>query len=236
MRVTNVWKMRVNNTGRVLKYALIISIFASVAFGQATLTARDVINKMAGVYAQSATYRDEGQVTFTDGRILSFKTLFERPTLFKFEFTNSGQVRNVHYVLWRTTPGDVRMWATVRPQVRLMSMHTAIVSVTGVSAASGHNVPVLLMPEGVTGFSLSSSDWMDSTLPEEDVVDGRACYKISGHFPNTGDPLSVWIDKQTFLIRKIVDTHAATTYAPQLNIPIDAALFDFEPPAANPTR
>ena len=69
------------------------------------------------------------------------------------------------------------------------------------------------------------------------MVDGRACYKISGHYLNGPDEtLSVWIDKQSFLIRKFVDKRQTITYSPQVNIPIDAALFDFQPPAANPTR
>ena len=50
------------------------------------------------------------------------------------------------------------------------------------------------------------------------------------------ETLSVWIDKQSFLIRKIVNKRATITYTPQLNRPIDAALFDFQPPAASPSR
>ena len=73
--------------------------------------------------------------------------------------------------------------------------------------------------------------------PEEEMVDGRACYRISGHYPNSSDEtLSVWIDKRSFLIRKIVDRGLTITYSPQLNIPINAALFDFRPPAADPSR
>jgi hypothetical protein len=231
--------IRMKNTSCVLRCFLIITLFASTAFAQAPLTARDVIAKMAGVYAQSASYRDEGQATnIGSGRVLSFTTLFDRPkSSFKFEYTSSNSPSpGNHIVLWRTTPGDVRMWSARIPQIELKSMQMAIASVTGVSGGSGHDVPVLLMrEEGFAGFSLSS-DWMDAALPEEEMVDGRACYKISGHYLHTDDALSVWIDKQTFLIRKIVDKRHTITYSPQVNIPIDAALFAFQPPANNPGR
>jgi hypothetical protein len=91
------------------------------------------------------------------------------------------------------------------------------------------------MPEvGFMGFSLSSN-WMDAAPPEDEMVDGRACYKISGQY-RPDDPLSLWIDKQSFLIRKIVDKRQTITYFPQVNVAIDAKLFDFQPPVANPTR
>lgn len=229
-----------NNTGRSLKCFLIMTLFASAAFGQAPLTVRDVITKMAGVYAQSVTYRDEGQVTINgSGRILSFITLFNRPaSLYKFEFTSSGPQPPTfnHFVSWRTAPGDVRLWSTLTPQVELKPMNMALAP--GLALTVGHAVPVLLMPEvGFVSFSLSS-DWMDPVPPEEETVDGRACYKITGHYANGLDnTLSVWIDKQSFLIRKMVDKRQTITYYnPQVNISIDAALFDFQPPAANPSR
>ena len=64
-----------NNTGCVLSGILTTTLFASADFGQASLTARDVINKMAGVYVQSATYRDEGQVTYMpiDAALFDFR-------------------------------------------------------------------------------------------------------------------------------------------------------------------
>jgi hypothetical protein len=224
-----------NNTGCVLRGILTITLFTSTAFGQAPLTARAVINTMASQYAVSFTYSDEGQATYA-GRIWSFKTLFDRPTSkFKFEFTISG--RNVHDVLWRTAPGDVRIWSTVTGQVELKPMNMA--APWSVIAGGSGWVIRLLMPEEGGGFSLSSNNWVDSALPEEEMVDGHACYKISGHYPQPpDDTLSVWIDKETFLLRKFVDTrgHTITYNSPQVNVAIDAASFDFQPPAANPTR
>jgi len=226
--------MRMNNTGSVFRCFVAIALFASPAFAQAPPTARDVINKMARVYAQSETYRDEGKVAYRDGRVWSFTTVFQRPTLFKFEYT--GPFPSRHFVLWRTAPGDVRMWSTLKPQGQLKPMAMAIASFTGVSGTSSHTIPVLLMPNEVSGFSLSS-DWMAPAPPEEALVDGHACYKISGHYLTGVDQmLSVWVDKETFLIRKVVDEYQTTTYSPQIDIAIDAALFDFKTPAGNPSR
>jgi hypothetical protein len=97
---------------------------------------------MASQYAVSFTYRDEGQARYA-GRIWSFKTLFDRPTSkFKFEYTISA--RNVHDVLWRTAPGDVRIWSTVTGQVELKPMH--LMAPLSVIAGGSGWVIRLLMP------------------------------------------------------------------------------------------
>jgi len=199
-----------------------------------TLTPRQILSRMANVYANCFSYRDEGKVVSTFEEI-SFATVFERPSSFRFEYRRSGP-RPDRYIIWRTAPGDAQSWWTVRPETRAQKMNLAIATATGVSVASSHNIPRLLMPDEVDGFSLGIDDWVDAATSEESV-NGRLCYKLSGHYPaSPGASLTLWIDKETFLVRRIFSNNATVTYSPQLNVPIERSSFQFQPPFVGPDR
>ena len=198
---------------------------------QTTLTPREILARVADVYANCASYRDEGKVVSSFEEI-SFSTLFERPSRFRFEYTRIGP-RPDRYVIWRTAPGDAQSWWTIRTDSPNQSMNMAIASATGVSAASSHHIPRLLMPDEVGGFSFAGDKWVDVTNADEESVNGRICYKLAGHYPlSPTTPLTLWVDKETFLIRKVVSNGATVTYSPQLNVPIDQSTFQFQPPLA----
>src|SRR5215471_10092195 len=120
---------------------------------QTTLTPRQILARMADVYANCSSYRDEGKVVSAFEE-LSFATIFERPSRFRYEYTRSGP-RSDRYVIWRTAPGETQSWWTIRSNSPNQSMNMAIASATGVSAATSHNIPRLLMPDEVTGFSFA---------------------------------------------------------------------------------
>jgi hypothetical protein len=218
-----------------------MTLLTQAAHSQVPVTARDIVSTMANVYAQCFTYCDEGKVKQKSGRMtVAFTTVFQRPVLFKFEYFRSSSVGlswlTDHYVLWRTGAGDVQMWWTLRPQVQIRPMDRATASVAGVSAESGHVIPRLLMPEEVTGFSLASS-WIDAAPPVEEIVGGHACYKVSGHYPfGRDEALSVWVDEESFLVRKLVDKRNVITYSPEINVAIDASAFQFQPGRASSKR
>jgi hypothetical protein len=197
---------------------------------QSTLTPRQILARMAAAYANCTSYRDEGKVVSIFEEI-SFATAFERPSSFRFEYRRGGNDPD-SYVIWRTSPGEARSWWTIRPETRSLSLDLATAGAIGVSASSSHNIPRLLMPYEVTGFSFASNDWVDM-LPESESVDGHACYKLSGHYPLSPEtPVSLWIDKDSFLIRKVLANSATITYSPQLNVAINRAEFQFQPPMA----
>jgi hypothetical protein len=218
------------NLKRGLKGLFMIALAASRGYSQSPLSAREVVAKMADVYAHCNTYRDEGKVITQTGRTVTFITAFQRPASFRFEYFTTPRLQTVEqYVVWRNKPGDAQMWWTIRPHVETKPMPLAIASVTGVSSGSGHNIPRLLMPDEVTGFSLAGN-WMSEALPVEEIVDGHASYKITGHYEiGPGETLSVWIDKQSLLIRKLQNKRETVTYSPEINVPVDASLFEFHP-------
>jgi len=87
------------------------------------------------------------------------------------------------------------------------------------------------MPDEVSGFSFALDNWVDNTGVEEESVSGNVCYKLSGHYPlSPTTPVTLWVDKESFLVRRIFSNGATVTYSPQLNVPIDQSTFQFQPP------
>ena len=199
------------------------------AVSQATMTPREILSRMKDVYATCMTYRDEGKVVSGAGGELTFATIFARPSQFRYEYKSRS--RSDYYVIWRTEPGDAKSWWTIRRETRTERLGLAIAGATGVSAATSHTIPTLLMPDELQGgFSLALDNWVD-TGPVEETVGGRLCYKLSGHYPlSPTSPLTVWIDKETFLVRQVFSNSTTVTYSPQLNVPIEPSTFQYQPP------
>jgi hypothetical protein len=64
------------------------------------------------------------------------------------------------------------------------------------------NIPALLMPElGVPSYSRLAAASLDGTEP----VDGHVCWRIAGK--RRGDAVTVWIDRETHVIRRVETGH-----------------------------
>ena len=135
-------------------------------------------------------------------------------------------------VVWMNR-GPVRVWWTVEPKIKTeQSLDMAIAGATGVSAGSAHNVPRLLMPDKVSGWS-----WSQLTSPVvvgADIVDQVKCDRITGTAYKDSQ-MTIWIGQADHLIRKLVQTATidsqtdtfttTTTYHPRPNAKLTARNF-----------
>jgi hypothetical protein len=197
-----------------------------------------LLASMAEAYASCATYRDSGRVLTrfleTDGSPKHtsdrpFRTAFVRPSHFRFEFQNryrdDGEWHR--YIIWADGT-HVRVWSHFGARLEQPeSISLAIAGGTGVSGASAHTIPVLLMPERVSGRRLT--ELVDLHLVGEELIDEFPCHRLTGTFVPyarsadeddalrqravlTGMPLpqryehsphTLWVDSHTFLLRRI---------------------------------
>lgn len=203
----------------------------------------DILGKMGKAYAGCKTYRDSGMVktdfirpggdNFTSKK--PFTTAFIRPDQFRYEFKDTMSDGRVNrFIIWRNGD-DVRSWWDVKPGVQKQdSLNLPVASGTGISSSSAHTVPALLLPDEVSGRKLTelteAKHIDDAKLGETD------CYRVEGKFGN--QPLTLWVDKGTFLLRRIDQTttfadfrtEETTTYDPVINGEIDASLLKFDHP------
>lgn len=205
------------------------------------LTAQAVLVRMAKAYADCKSYRDTGVVktefVSASGRMMEekpFKTALVRPDRFRFEYTESPAGRVLRYIVWRKGK-DVQTWWDVRPGIeKLESLSLALAGATGVSSGAAHTIPALLLGNEVGGLKLS--DLKAANRIEDAKLEEVECFRVEGE--HGGAPTTLWIDKATFLVRRIDSetefddfrTEETTTYHPIINDEIPKEMLEFDPP------
>jgi outer membrane lipoprotein-sorting protein len=199
------------------------------------LTARQILDKMATTYAACQSYRDSGVVTnFFDPEhidIKPFHTAFARPDQFRFEYNDDAPEKA--YIVW-ARGDEVRTWWYITPGVKSPgSLGNGLAGATGVSSGSAHTIPVLLLPDRIGGRSMTSLTEL-VRLPD-DTIDDTPCFKLQGKFAD--EPTTLWLEKETFLIRRIVEdsklAKATTVYRPEVDKEISAAELEFQSAGQN---
>ena len=216
---------------------------------QHTLTAKEIMGRMAQVYASCKTYRDTGVVSrifslfgiaidrWTD--TMPFSTAFLRPNHFRFEFKSrfDRTQNNWHRYIIHNDPTGVRTWWDIDSGIEYEeSLSLAIAGATGVSGGSAHTIPVMLLPEVVGVWRLT--DLKNPSTLKDGIIDDHECWRIYGK-NRLGNPMTLWVDKKTSLVRRIetryriyflLRTDKTTNYRPEVDVEIDPQELRFNPP------
>jgi len=218
---------------------------------QALPSAAIILDRMAETYAGCHSYRDSGLVETvfisrgprrTNRR--PFTTAFIRPDRFRFEyweevptarfFYSRRYQREERYIVW-CKGMHVQRWFHARPGIEnVTSLGLALAGATGVSGGSAHTIPALLLQDKLGCCRLTC---ISDLGPVQDAdLDGIACFRIDGKY--AGDPITVWIEKNTYLVRRIDEQHQfddfrteeRTTYDPVMDVEIPEEMLEFDPP------
>jgi outer membrane lipoprotein-sorting protein len=225
----------------------------------AALPPETIMLRMARVYRNCRSYRDQGEVTTVQliegGRAGSerpFSTAFVRPDRFRFQFTDTGLgERSSRYIVW--TDGDqVHSWWDAKPGVRNAgTLRDGLTVAAAVSGGSSVHIPSLLLPQevGEGGPMIVAAERMPDAA-ERDVP----CIRIKGKSQRTpytltqgsqtltvqDENITLWIDRATLLLRKVEDrktfstytSESVTTYSPEIDLEIPPEQLTFTPPKA----
>lgn len=224
--------------------ALLSPIGSADAPKQNSLTAKQILDRMAETYAGCKSYRDSGIVKTVfvkasgdDTVEKPFTTAFIRPDIFRFEYklvTNLLRKKQ-RYIVW-CKGKEVQTWWSIKPGIEKQpSLGIAIAGATGVSGGSAHTVPALLLPEEIGGRRLT--DMKDAKRVDDTKLDEVACFRIQGRY-NSGTPITLWLEKKTFLVRRIdlqrklsgLRVEITTTYDPIIDGEIPDEVLEFNPP------
>lgn len=217
-----------------------------VAIDSETLDARQILKRVAQVYRTSRSYVDTGTVhtvyknqrrEFT-GKT-RFSTAYVAPADFRFESSmNDFGTVDVGFIAWLDQDG-ARAWSSLDSELfeDVGTIQSALDGAAGISRDSSGMIPGLIFPGTKLGgdiVRLTSAERLD-----DQQVDGYDCFQVQGfRWPNAGDPTTVWIDKDSFLIRKVYEegrikdgtTRTTWSYQPAINVPVAAeVLADAEP-------
>lgn len=173
---------------------------------QEAITAKRILARMSWLYANSKSYRDSGVLETAHIRTDGTKTIEKKP--FSTAFARSGRFRfelqsgPERYLIWSDGKNVQRLaqsWDG-EPRVRkLDSLSEAIEASLGVAHSPVFNVPALLLPGT---FKMRPLTALERAARIEDGMHGEHdCFRIVGDYFDY--PTVIWIDKKTFLIRKI---------------------------------
>lgn len=175
-----------------------------------------------------------------DNTLLSrpFSTAFVRPDRFRFEFRDSfsrGPERR--HIVWEQGK-EIQTWTSLEPEARRAeSLGLALAGAAGVSGGSAHMIPSLIFPAEADARRLA--DLTDLQRVEDATLGKIEYFRLQGKYADS--PTTVWIDKTSFLVRRIdmtntVDdfrTEVMMPYEPVVNGKVTEEMLAFNPPQAN---
>lgn len=215
--------------------------------GQEALTAKKILYQMGWTYESCKTYRDTGVLRSDsispDGKQTvttePFSTVFVRPDRFRFEYLDKIGQKEERYLIWNEGKKVQRLaqsWDRGPRVEKAESLDDALGGSTGVTGNPVFEVPVLLLSRMFQRRrSLMTLAKMKRLA--DGVLERADCFRIAGDYLDS--PVVIWIDKNTFLIRRIDSSlkgngfdpvEYTTTYEPSINQKIPDELLKFDLP------
>lgn len=234
--------------------SLFVAANTALAAGDAALSPDDIWKRTAENYATIQSYSDTGTVVIEGAGINDthrFTTRYQAPRSYFLEFIKTGDVDR--YVIWSDAEAFHTWWKTtgvVEDYPRGTGAHAFGQAGYLTKGSALVLAPLFFSQSGLQGPFIN---FEDLELEGSENVGGHDCYKIAGMtrdvYAATGrevniHKLSVWIDKQTFLIIKIYEgppkgtppaqaMYSTTTFDPVANPQLNEASFKFDAPEAN---
>jgi outer membrane lipoprotein-sorting protein len=171
----------------------------------------------------------------------SFSTKFTRPRQFKFDFREGEGDR---YVIWASGDSFFTWWKSTSVTEEYPKGEGATAFATAQLPTAGGALmvsPLLFAEAGLVGplTGLETPEFAGA-----ETLDGRETYKIKddvrlNHWSDATRPTTVWIDAESFLVRKVLEERPSNTdltdtittiINPQTNPTIPANEYRFTPP------
>ncbi|MFO1467418.1 MAG: DUF2092 domain-containing protein [Steroidobacteraceae bacterium] len=215
--------------------------------------ADEILQKSRAVYAALKTYTDSGVVDREYGQVAdpshehhTFHTAFRSPRKFLFDFVRAGNVDR--YIAWGDGANFHSYWKSTGSTSDYPKGQGANAFLSGFSPTYTSIVkiaPWLFPGAGLVG---TLTEFQPVSVAGTEKIDGHDCLKLVGKaqsvYGATGHisdvrATSVWIDVQSFLVRRIfedrtegkVASRTTTSFDPRANPEIDDAVFQVTPPS-----
>lgn len=248
---------------RSYTFALAIPLLCAAAAYSRENAASAILERSMASYTKLQSYADSGTTVMQTGPTMyqygSFKTFYERKgNSFFFAYHDIKAVDrggtlplNRHYVYWMTK-GTLQKWNSEGKTHEVFpagSTNQITPLQNGELATRGAITLVPSLIFGRAGLFGVLQEIVKISDAGTEAVNGRKCHKLVGFAQSTYPsgktfnrrPVTVWIDAETMLIRKLlVDTpkgyatgsmyRITTTLYPQANTRIDPRSFHFKVP------
>jgi outer membrane lipoprotein-sorting protein len=243
----------------IFRTAILMSACAWLASPQSGAPApgADIFNRSQAAYAALHSYSDTGTVENEfgpPGGIVkerhTFKTFYRAPRRFLFDFVR--QENADRFVVWADDTAFHSWWQATGVAETYPKGQGASAFVAGGEPTLNALLDIApwLFPDAdLTG---PLTEFGDAKVAGTESIDGHPCqklagvgrsvYRASGRVVNVR-PMTVWIDTQTLLVRRVFEDTAeggaagwigrtTATFSPQANPTLDDGRFAFTPPKA----
>lgn len=178
-------------------------------------TATEIVAKLEAVYASARTYSDRGTARNPDAT-LAFDTTFVRGARFKLDVRNEIDPQR-GFVIWADpTHTYSRYYAPARTTDDGPGLGIAVAVATKPSNGVVRLLVNLLDPASAPRARLANPK-----LAGVETIDDRPCWKIIGE--RDGGETTLWIDRETYLLRRSAEDSDTATFVPVLDQAIDVA-------------
>jgi outer membrane lipoprotein-sorting protein len=205
--------------------AILILSSSALVYGQTKPTAHEIINAMVAQYKTISSYQDTGDVVVAQAEpkialvrkisfqqpppagdtLVSFRTYFHRPNMFRFDWKPKVSERessvwfdgsNVYRWMPSTTARD-KTFTLFRSE----DLDITVVWVERYSAGAVFPIISMLVAKtSVVPFDHELGMASTMTVVKEERIDAEMCYVINTDL--SGAPWTLWVGKQTHLLRK----------------------------------
>ena len=179
----------------------------------------------------------------------TFNTYYRSPRYFHFDFTKHQKADRI--VVWSDETAFHTWWQTTGVETTYPKGQgsSAFITATPLTKNAVTQIaPLLFSQAGLVG---TLTEFADASVVATETVGGRKCHKLVGiarsvygatqHVVNVRKT-TVWIDAETYLVRKIVEDaprgtptgtvlRVTTTFQPQGNPKLEDRHFVFVPPS-----
>jgi thiol-disulfide isomerase/thioredoxin len=176
------------------------------------LSGRDVLKRMADAYHKASTYADAGEVHLVaeaDG-----EKVIDKKADFSVSFQRANKIRLQAYRTMVVCDGEKFYGSLgnhpnevlVRPAPPRLTLKTLFADQTlamGLMTGFAGGLPQVMLLLADDPLKVMLADTDEPTLSESGQIEGRDCYRVKISRAQDG-MATFWIDKQTFVLRRIM--------------------------------
>ncbi len=200
-----------------------------------------IVTSLGKKYSGLTSYQDKGSVKQERG-IVKFETYFSSPDsfLFKWEITEKFYFPELKRSSISTTKSAIKSnkeetyifyyyEGDLKSKVeKFHNLKSAIPPATGISWGSALYIPSLIF-QGINKAKLTNL--REAKMVGVQFIGGKECYIIDGKWLHINSKFTIWIEKDSFIIKKFArdNSHIYLFEEILINKSISPAIFEFEP-------
>ena len=168
---------------------------------KAQLNGEEIFERTSQKYADCRTYSDSGRVENERG-VMTFKTFFVRPNLFKFEFDHQSDEQGKSGIIWSDGNEFFTSYNDDLDHVPCDNISSLLVEIGSAAQQASYLVPMMLMSDYAGANALADAGPYVTT--EHTSIADRSCHRIKSsnlEFPYVADLL---IDSLGYKLRRMI--------------------------------